>query len=941
VVLSWKDSVKTTIHEFVQVKSDRQKQQWSIAQFCAQEPESDESESKKNSTSVRYRKDTSIFEKNALRDQGKLISKFRIVTRADVSELRVLTENHSTRKAADEATLAKKLTSKLEGNTSLTNADINYWISASTWDVRGDESAVFNDNFHHLAEVVQTQEKRLLSVADLERILHHLTDETRAMAMGKGRCGIDSSQATEKELREWLSKEVQAIPQFLGATETDALLREERSSLARCERLWGALGVSPSEAAALARQPDVGARTAFFAELPPGFHWIKAGYGAGKSLAVERLFQTHLSAYSTKQDSRIPIFFRAYTLKGTTLRDALLKRLRELHRDTSSPPLYVIIDAVDEAGISQADQLLQEALELSATWPGSTFITTSTDLPFNYDPSSKPLPKLTAEEAAEIVSYFAGHEIHTWQVLDRLKDDHGLPLMCVLLGSALKKTSDAAPSRAELLNSVVEAARKRSGADTNSWAEKSDILSRIAMRATDSGGGPVRPSELGMTNIDITPISATKLVAEESGNLIFTVATMRLWFAAQALRKGWITAEMLVADIPRARNWAEPLSIFIATTDFDSATRFLSPLAKFHPAIAAEAISDATRQWGDGSGRPSAEFETFALRMHNCLESWLQGISPLAKVCDFTDQAGNLLKLRAGYSEPHTVVIFSDDPSLPPVSALSEDWRNERGGSVILYRESNEPSYLWRKTHEMVCADLLKAVKRQRWQLADAKLFHEEIWNKAVDLTRVSRWFSDTVPWDLITRFEQEFQHFGMWEWLCEYKITHPEAFRSPHPPADTAPTPTALITNFYSSDAALARARSVYGMAFSAYQRIVTNYFPNFRHDLRHSAWWPCRLIGEVAPVQDGDWCISYYCEPVDSEKEAVVTLELGDRPDFALRKDLDKLRKTAIRLRPNAPFWFWAHGGMLDLHENCPASALVKQWLADDLRSAGWDKT
>jgi len=941
VVLTWEGSTCDTIEEFVQVKSDRQKQQWSVSLFCQQEKEPPPKDGSK--VAIRYRKDTSMFEKNALRDHRKHVSRFRVVTRADVNELRVLTEPTAARSAIYTASLAEKLEVQLDGNTTLTLADINYWIAEATWDVRGTDSAVFDENFHRLAEAVQEQEQRLLSVVDLERILHHLAEETRAMAMGKGRCGADPSAVTNEELRMWLAAEVRRVPHFLGAAEVDTLLREERQSLARCEMLWLALGVSKPDAAALARQPDIGARTEFFAELSSGFHWVTAGYGAGKSLAVERLFQKQVGDYASKRDSRVPIFLRAPGIIAGTLRDAVLARLGELHPDAGSPPLFVVLDAVDEAGVSHAHRFLQEAYELSATWPNSIFIATSANLPFNFDHFRKPLPDLTADQAAEIVSHFAQHIVHPSQVQDRLRGDEGLALMCVILGQALHETADASPSRGELLNRVVESARKRSGADIQGWAEQADVLCRIAMLSTDTDGGPVRPSELGMTSIELTPLATSKLVVEEAGNFVFTVATMRLWFAAQALRKGWVDETKLVEDLPRVRHWQEPLAIFIATTDFDSATRYFEPIATAHPAIAAQVIANSTRQWGDGNGRSPSEFDAFSKRVHRCLVAWLRGISPLASVCTFTDQQGALLKLRTGYSAPHTVITFSRDPSLPMASALPREWRSEDAQQFHLYKEPDEPSHLWRQTHFMVRSDLLKFVERQRWELVDPALFHEEAWNQVVGFARVSPWFASSVPWDVIAKFEPVFRQLGVWDWLCEKQATHPDALPSPHPPADVTDREISWIPAFFSEAAALARAQSTYDMAFAAYQRIVTAYFPNFRHDLRHSAWWPCRLVGKVGGIKGnssgGGWKISYYCEPVDSEKEALVTLELGTDEDFAMRSDFDALRETAAQLRPNAPSWFWMESSLLNLHDSHPATVLVKNWLLADLRSAGWD--
>lgn len=938
VVLTWANASGPTIEEFVQVKSDRLMQQWSISKLCEQDRAPAAQDEK---TVSKKRKGTSIFEKNALRDQGRRTARFRIVTRADVSELRLLTEPPGQRKADNITALVQKLTEQLEGNTSLSHADIEYWVAQACWDVRGDADSVDNENYRLLSEVVENHEQRLLAAAELRRILQLLGDEARAMAMGEGRCGACPSSVTVEELRAWLSAKVQAIPHFLGKSELDALLQEERLSIGRCAGLWSVLGASEAGAQALARQPSIGSRAEFYAELKPGFHWVTAGYGAGKSLSVERLFQMQVAAYAAKRDKRVPIFLRARDLKATSVESAVLASLRKLHRDAGTPTLFVVIDGVDEAGASDAQRLLVEASEVSFGWPDSLVIATSTDLPVGFDDYRQEFPALSDDQAASIVSQFAQFEVAPWQVRDHLQDDCGLALFCVLLGMALRETANAAPSRGELLHRVILAAQKRSLADKSTWAARFDALCRVAVLSTDAGGGPVRLSELGMTSIEASQLSSTRLIAEEGEQLVFTVATMRLWFAAQSLRKGFVSAEELVADLSRVRRWTDPLAIFIATTDFDSASRYFEPLAATHPAVAAQVITAATRQFGEGRARSKQELERFAERIRRCLEAWLRGIAPLRKVCDLTDHQGVLLKVRAGWDPPGTVILFFDDQSLPPASALSDDWRQNRAVSYHLYHEPDDASHIWRATHQLVCSDVLKVVQNRRWELVVEMLFHEEVWNQVIRLGRTYDWFASSVSWNVIDRSEAVLRQNGVWDWLSAKREISPLAFPAPHPPADIKDGTIQWIPAFYSPAAALARARSTYGMAFAAYQRIVSKFFPNFRNDLRHSAWWPCKLVGTVSAVAQESrhphWSIDYFCEPVESEKDAVAEIGLGDAPKW--NRDQAHARIAAVaELRPSAPICYWKHGQLLNLSDSHPATALVRQWLVRDLERAGW---
>ncbi|MBK8478884.1 MAG: DUF4297 domain-containing protein [Opitutaceae bacterium] len=938
VVLTWASSAGSTVEEFVQVKSDRLKQQWSVSQICDQVSSPSAKDEK---TTPKKRKDTSTFEKNALRDQGRRTARFRMVTRADVSELRLLTALPEQRKAADKTALAQKITEQLKGNTSLLPADIDYWVAEAYWEVRGDADSVENENYRLLSEVLENQEQRLLAAAELDRILRLLGDETRAMAMGRGQCGACPNSVTAEELRDWLSAKVRAIPHFLGKSELDALLQEERLSIGRCAGLWSVLGASEAEAQALARQQSIGSRADFYAELKPGFHWVTAGYGAGKSLSVERLFQAQVADYAAKRDRRIPIFLRARNLKTASVENAVLASLGKFHRDAGIPALFVVIDGIDEAGAIDAQRLLVEASEVSFGWPDSIVVATSTDLPISLDGSRREFPALRDDQAASIVSHFAQFEVAPWQVRDHLQDDCGLALFCALLGMALRETANMVPCRGELLNRVILAARKRSLSDANAWAAQFDTLCRVALHSTDTGGGPVQPSELGMTSIETSQLCSTKLIAEEGERLVFTVATMRLWFAAQALRKGLVSAEDLVSDLSRIRRWVDPLAIFIATTDFESASRYIEPLASTYPAVAAQVITAATRQFGKGRARSPQELEHFAKSIRRCLEAWLCGIAPLRKACHLTDHQGVLFKVRAGWDPPGTVILFFDDKDLPAASALSSDWRKSKALSYHLYHEPDEASHIWRATHHMVSDDLLKVARGQRWELADDILFHEEAWNQVVRLGRVYDWFATSVPWDVIDRSEAVLRQNRVWDWLCEKRKGNPLDFPAPHAPADIKDGSIQWIPACYSAAAALARARSTYGVAFAAYQRIVTKFFPNFAHDLRHSAWWPCKLVGAVSAVapesRHPHWSIDYICEPVESEKDAVVEIELRDAPKWD--RDQVQVRRAAVaKLRPNAPVCYWKHAELLNLSDSHPATALVRQWLVHDLEAAGW---
>ena len=326
---------------------------------------------------------------------------------------------------------------------------------------------------------------------------------------------------------------------------------------------------------------------------------------------------------------------------------------------------------------------------------------------------------------------------------------------------------------------------------------------------------------------------------------------------------------------------------------------------------------------------------------HNFAFAWKLGWreSPrLAESCDLWDGRDEMLKIQASYLSPHTNILFSDDPSLPPTSSTEDDWRLVPGSRFLSFQDPGGPSQIWRQARGLVCGDHLRLIEEVDWKSLDSTLFHEEVWNQAVGLCQRNRLFTERIEWEAIESRERIFRSIRMWKWLEARRAQEPQGFSSPHPPADIANPDSDKVWSFFSADSAVPRSQSIYATAFAAYQRIVAEYLPTFRHDLKLAAWWPCRLVGEVTGSTDEGWWVYYHCEPVESESDAVVIFKLSNPPDRWASNEGNKFREKVSRMRPNAPSWYWRHGAQLNLFDTHPSNVLVNKWLADDLRDAGW---
>ncbi|MCB1088704.1 MAG: hypothetical protein KDM63_16825, partial [Verrucomicrobiae bacterium] len=463
--------------------------------------------------------------------------------------------------------------------------------------------------------------------------------------------------------------------------------------------------------------------------------------------------------------------------------------------------------------------------------------------------------------------------------------------------------------------------------DSNGWAEEHETLCKIAVHSTDSGGAPVAIDLLGLEKTQLISLLKTRLISEEGGNLVFTVATMRFWFAMAALNDGLVAAADLADDRDRARNWVQPLAIFTATKAFPKSQPFLERLAARHPVIAAQIVADSTVKLGAGISRNEAELRVLESQTQICLRSWLAGIGPLASLTKFTDRRGDLLEIRASSTGTMTEIDFMR-PGDPKPQLYT------------IFREAVGPAAIWRRSLELTAGDVKKFVENVPLHQLDEQLLHEDLWNRIAGFVEGARWFGSHVEWDQVDRILSIDRAIAAA--VERFRSLYPDGFPSPHPPADTPTEPTSWIPNFFTAETALAKATSIYEMALSVYQRIARSYFPNFADDLRHSAWWPCRMVGVVVRHESKtsdrtDWSVTYHCEPVENDAEIGVEFISGSDEDYLEMTDPEALHARARLMRPHSPHGYWGASDALRFHNSHPATELVRNWLLSDLRDAG----
>jgi hypothetical protein len=940
IVLTWKFGAGQ-VTEYVQVKSDQHDQLWSVALLCEQDVEKTSPTGKQKK--AKKRRGTSIFEKNASRDHGKQNSRFRIVTRREANtDFAILKKAIEGRKAEEVTQLAQLIEEQLRGNSSLGSSDVKYWVQSATWDSRGSTHALLNANRLDLIGVVESKCSRTLPIAKIEMMSELLVSEASRMALGRGTFGYNTSGVERSEMIAWLQNSVASIPQQIDPDQMAELNHVERLSVSRCETLWISIGVEPSEAIALASQPSIGARQDFLSTITRGFNWIVGDFGAGKSLAVERLFQQLLADYCSGKVTQIPVFLRAPELEGNVGSAARVagKRLGSIERHG----MFLIVDALDEAGFRRARDLLYQAYEFSRSWDQVTILVTSVLLPVGdaFEEFRRALPPLLDEEVEIIASRFAGRRVYYWEAHHSLGSDAKLPLFAVLLGMRLRVVQQRPASRGELIEEVVQKAIKARSYSVETLMER---LCQLAVASTDLEGGPVLARNLRWSPVELTALCQSRLVTEHDGTIQFPVSSIRLWFAAEALHNGAISPDSFAHNRPRVFAWWQAFEMFLAVGSFEGAARLLTNLAAEQPALAAKLVAGAFRNHQVRDVKSTMSATELGSQTQQSLRAWVEGVNVLSPLFATTDSSGKPLPIQAAIDGDKFYVAWVDDVGAPTSVAVPLQELVSGGKHVRFYTKRDQAAHVWDSSLDIVASEL-ERVRRSMEANArnlDEFFLYEDTWNAAMAFVRKrAPWAEASLPWSEIHMHRSILEMAGHWLHLERFREEQPDCFRAPHPPADLPDADGSWISQRYSPKAAQAREESILLHSIQSYQRVVQKYFPKFAHDLAYSAWWPIKLVGAFEAVSGEnefrDWVVTYCLEPVSSEKDVAVRLMAESREEFSRDFDWDAFRSKIAILRPNTRARAWMNSTVAHLHNTHPATTLVFDWLKEDLLKAGW---
>jgi hypothetical protein len=737
----------------------------------------------------------------------------------------------------------------------------------------------------------------------------------------------------------------------------------EKGSRARCIARWQAAGIPRSEAILLADDLTVGSPGPVLQPSPEKLLLLITGeLGMGKSLIAERLLQAAIAKARESVDAPVPIWLEA-SLAAGRLRDAVQEGATGL----ANPHIQgatIVIDGADEAGIGSALELLAEARVLVGTWPNTTIVITC-----------RPLPSLASSEEVVQVPYLSERETRTlvgrvagWPLTEGMlggwsspiRDSIRRPLFAILLGTHLRDYDMNVPrSTGELLTSLVERSLGRIHSDKSSTSQ---LLQRLARLSTDRNGGLVPAGEVA-SRAEQQGLLDSRLVAEKMGSLVFPLAILTQWFAAQSLAAGDPTPDALVSDSQRLERWRYPLIIFVSTFGHERVSKLLVPLAARYPAFAAGIVEEGLGTWGLAEEvLPPPQLEC-AQRIRTTMQAWSKGIGPLARLIAPVRGDGTLLPIGVRTREAWLTTAWyrgdSDMPEIVPLPHEASFFSNQPVPGWVEMRSARpgrQAAWAWRWTFNELVTALSRLLSERDLPMDDGPLAREWMWQVMLAVTGRRRSRVGPIP---LTEIEQrllqlpkdavairlgrcKFVPAYVWREVNRLRENAKTELCAPWPEPDRETFGSSWIWDPYSPGQMLARAKAVYAGALDGYEQLVRSWFPSLAPRLEMAATLPARLVGVITPPRPGSGLgsgptIGWYFQALPRGKQSTVDFQLGEG---MVPVDSHSVLGQLHSLRPEVADWIGATvwGGYLDIFGSSPATELAYHWLWDDLKKISW---
>ena len=788
---------------------------------------------------------------------------------------------------------------------------------------------------------------------------------TSSLAANNETEGLPVQQSPDK------SQEV--CRRMLLVEQIDLLNRESR---ARCAELWQVVRVNSKEADELANDQSLGTAPPDL-QLDPGRLILLIGeMGAGKSLMAERLFQRAIQQLIKDINAPIPIYIEAWQLQP---QKQLCKVVEEAASSIGNPQTQgavVIIDRTDEVKRSLASRILREARIIVKVWQKTTIIITSRPIPdFAEAEESVIVPPLSNEQAYTLINRIAGKTVtcmaQNWaeSVLNAIHR----PLFAVLVGIYLRDQNGRLPrSKEHLLSSLVERSLRLVHLEEKRIVQ---LLQQLAILSVDGGGAPIPANKVASWS-ERQELLNSRLVVEHSEHLRFSLPILTQWFAKESLATGKPDPNELASEIERLERWRYPLILATATLDSDKVSRFLVAIAERYPAIAAEIVNEALVDRNITNETSLPRSLELGRQVRTAMQAWINGIASIAQLIAGVREDGTLPPIGVRISKKRLDIDLPIDFDIieskveiaryignnvrPDVFKLDLDLTNPEDllkNGFDWYRSpalQQQSCWPWKWTQQTLVEPLSALLQKFRLPIDRGILVQEGAWRAALLITK--RYSNGSLHYSPIPLaeieqcldkfdrvFREEILGIGVDQHLFDLLVMEIDRLHIEEKKELSSPW---FSIKQLSPEQILVQARDIYTEAIETYQKIVTQWFPNFSDSLQTMALLPAQIAGVVIPpsLNRSPAGVSWYWNPLPPGSLSKVDFVLGDRPRSGEENCFSLAFKQLYYQRPQV---LERSGKRMTVHTIdptifClrPVTELVYNWLWNDLKRIFWVK-
>lgn len=777
---------------------------------------------------------------------------------------------------------------------------------------------------------------------------------------------VDSLDALKGHISDAFADElVRALRDPAVPVRAQALRKESDWSFSCCKTAFRALGVGESLAEELSCDSDIGA---VLESDDAGLSILVGPQGSGKSLAAHRLFQRAIDRYLKDSSAPFPVFLEAREIHAS-LRDAIDRKCRG-HVDPYVQHVMVVVDAVDEKGLSDARSLLRQMETFVDTNSIAIVIATTRALPgLTCKERTREIAPLGANEVVTLVQRIVGYETNLadpryWR--RSIRESAKYPLFAIMIGVWLRENKMIRNlSGHALVRNLVETAAR----ETSISSKEADRSLQVLAATATTRGTRVARHDVALTVAIEREVASSRLVHQTETGIDFALPIFREWYAAQSILEG--TVQVADQDLGSDR-WTVPISIVVHSKMRSIAREVMEYLVSTNVSMAAAVLEEDEAAWYVEEGPREVPLSALEAgeQLRSAMGAWARGLGRLFRHVGPIDQRGGLATVGAQVDGTYlTVSWYRGKNELPAVVELDET-NNPFGPGARTRRNVGWSSgtmrgipptelWCWVITREHLVDNLREVLDRRELIYESTEATCELVWEFATAVRKGSR-FEPRVPIvDVLDEIGMMLGKTRTIQWSfggSEYSRHEIEVIRDRllmmqgrGQDAIGDPWPGPDVRNQsgwleYSDQRRVERISAVYGGALRLYVWTVEHWFRAFAERLKLYRLLPVKIEGKVSGESGGWGRGMVWWRPVILPKgeKSQVAFEGGsldgdfDAMEERFREQWDAYRR--LRREDAEGVSLFEHRALIDNMSRRPATDLAQEWLSKELEELGW---